>query len=76
MGGACASITYGAHVKRDAMFVRASKYQLKEFKKQSISDGSSDTVVGDEIISDDGVIGNPKKYPASGVCLRSSCLCL
>lgn len=53
------------------MFIRAAQYQIKEFKKTSITDGSSDAVIGDEIISDDGIVGNPKKYPESGTLAAS-----
>lgn len=69
LGAAGFLMTYYAIQARDASETRAAAYQKTLFDKKQIKGGATgDSVVGEDIISDDGVIGNPKKYPASGAC--------
>lgn len=50
---------------RDASRTRAEAYQKIQFDKKKIIGGANDSVVDGDIVSDDGVIGNPKTYPPS-----------
>ncbi|KAF1329655.1 Cell 5a endo-1,4-betaglucanase, partial [Globisporangium splendens] len=67
LGAAGFLISYYALKTNDASDARQEAYQKILFDKKAIKGGTGDTVIGDDIISDDGVIGNPKKYPPSGM---------
>jgi endoglucanase len=65
-------ITSSATDARDKATVREQSFAQKQSESLDIGGGSSDTTVGDDIVSDDGTVGNPKSYPKSGkhVCTR------
>uniref|UniRef100_K3X2K4 Glycoside hydrolase family 5 domain-containing protein n=1 Tax=Globisporangium ultimum (strain ATCC 200006 / CBS 805.95 / DAOM BR144) TaxID=431595 RepID=K3X2K4_GLOUD len=58
-------MTYYAIKTSNERDIRQKAYQKILFDKKTIKGGTGDAVIGDDIISDDGVIGNPKKYPPS-----------
>lgn len=71
VGGSCA-IVYFAIEAKDGMNTRAASYAQKQADKSAIQQGSSgsDSDTGGststkDIVSDDGVVGNPKKYATS-----------
>lgn len=70
VGGSCA-IAYFAVDAKSGMTKRAAVYAQKKADKSAIQQGSgSDSDTGGstttkDIISDDGVVGNPKKYADS-----------
>lgn len=73
VGGASFLMGFYAIKARDASQARGDVYQKVLFHKKKIVGGANDSVLDGDIISDDGVIGNPKKYPpsrtrVSGVC--------
>lgn len=66
------AITYFAIDAKSSIIRRAAVYAQKKADKSAIQQGSngndSDTggsTATKDIISDDGVVGNPKKYPPS-----------
>nr|ABG80550.1 cell 5A endo-1,4-betaglucanase [Phytophthora ramorum]ABG80551.1 cell 5A endo-1,4-betaglucanase [Phytophthora ramorum] len=63
LGGAAAIITTCALSASDAAAVRQARYENKTEERRKINDGLTDD---DVIISDDGQVGNPKKYPDMG----------
>ena len=65
LGSAAFLITYFAmETHRDAE-ARAEVFYREKFEKQKIKGGNSSAEDPQEIIDDNGVIGNPKKYPES-----------
>lgn len=67
IGAAAYLITYYAQQASETASERQADYSKKQSASLDISEGSgSDTVSGDDIVSDDGVVGNPKSYPKSG----------
>jgi hypothetical protein len=67
--GAAYLITDFAMDVSEKAATRQKAYAEKESEELDISsgtDGSTDTTVGTDIVSDDGVVGNPKSYPKSG----------
>lgn len=80
VGGSCA-IAYFAVDAKSGLNKRAAVYAQKKADKSAIQQGSgSDSDTGGstsskDIISDDGVVGNPKKYANSSTWpLRLCCL--
>lgn len=75
--GASFAITYFAQNKHTDLTVRTAAYAQRHADKSAISQGSgSDSQTGGststkDIISSDGVVGNPKTYPASSTWSRS-----
>ncbi|KAJ0411819.1 hypothetical protein ATCC90586_002972 [Pythium insidiosum] len=66
VGAATALIVHFATKAEASSDKRGHDYELKQFRQRQIKGGRNDTtVVGNDIVSDDGVIGNPKKYPPS-----------
>ncbi|TMW62077.1 hypothetical protein Poli38472_009570 [Pythium oligandrum] len=65
LGTAGFLISYFAMQAHDSSQKRAQEYEAHRFNSTTISGGANDTSVGGDIVSDDGVIGNPKKYPTS-----------
>uniref|UniRef100_K3WCX1 Glycoside hydrolase family 5 domain-containing protein n=1 Tax=Globisporangium ultimum (strain ATCC 200006 / CBS 805.95 / DAOM BR144) TaxID=431595 RepID=K3WCX1_GLOUD len=69
LGAAGFGITYFAVDTRSTSQSRQQEYAIRKFKNGGVKGGDStssgDTEIGDELIADDGVIGNPKKYPTS-----------
>ncbi|OWZ14808.1 Cell 5A endo-1,4-betaglucanase [Phytophthora megakarya] len=63
VGGAAAIITACAISVSDAASLRQSRYENNTEARRKIDDGLTDDGV---IISDDGQVGNPKKYPSMG----------
>ncbi|KAF4041921.1 Cellulase (glycosyl hydrolase family 5) [Phytophthora infestans] len=63
VGGAAAIITACALSENDSAATRQSRYENKTEERRRINDGLTDD---DVIISDDGQVGNPKKYPDMG----------
>ncbi|KAL4155532.1 hypothetical protein PRNP1_007642 [Phytophthora ramorum] len=63
LGGAAAIITTCALSASDAAAVRQARYENKTEERRKINDGLTDDSV---IVSDDGQVGNPKKYPDMG----------
>lgn len=70
--GGSSAIAYFAIDARDGMNTRSASYAQKKADKSAIQQGSSgsDSDTGGstttkDIVSDDGVVGNPKKYPNS-----------
>lgn len=78
--GGSAAIAYFAIEAKDGMNTRAASYAQKKADKSAISQGSgSDSDTGGstttkDIVSDDGVVGNPKKYANSST-LGMLCVC-
>lgn len=68
IGAASFLMAYYAVKTHDASQSRAEVYEKVLFDKKKIAGGKNDTVIGGDIVSDDGVIGNPKKYPPSRKC--------
>lgn len=68
IGAASFLMAYYAVKTHDASQSRAGVYEKTLFEKKKIAGGKNDTVIGGDIVSDDGVIGNPKKYPPSRKC--------
>jgi len=74
IAGAAYLITDFALDVRDRVNTRDQQYSQKQSEALDIVSGSSgstessaaDTTVGTDIVSDDGVVGNPKSYPKSG----------
>ncbi|TMW62078.1 hypothetical protein Poli38472_009571 [Pythium oligandrum] len=62
--GAVFLVVHYAKDAHDTSQERAAKYEAYKFNSTKINDGK-DKQVGDDLVSDDGVIGNPKKYPKS-----------
>lgn len=70
LGGAAFGITHFAIEKRTASQSRQQDYALRKYESKSIQSNSSkggagSVSTGGDLIEDDGVIGNPKKYPPS-----------
>lgn len=66
LGAAGFLVAFYATKTHDASQSRAQVFEKIQFDKKKIIGGKNDTVIDKDIISDDGVIGNPKKYPPSG----------
>lgn len=60
-------VTYFAIKHRNTRQGRFKDLAKDEFNRRKIKGGkgTNDTSIGGELISDDGIIGNPKKYPES-----------
>ncbi|KAG1685054.1 hypothetical protein DVH05_009745 [Phytophthora capsici] len=63
VGGAAAIITACAISANESANTRQARYENKTEERRRINDGLTDDGV---IISDDGQVGNPKKYPDMG----------
>ncbi|RLN50301.1 hypothetical protein BBJ29_008521 [Phytophthora kernoviae] len=63
VAGAIALITINAMGVSDQMNINAERYENASQTRRKIKDGLTDNQV---IISDDGQVGNPKKYPDMG----------
>ncbi|KAG2507328.1 hypothetical protein JM18_009309 [Phytophthora kernoviae] len=63
VAGAIALITINAMDVSDQMNINAERYENASQTRRKIKDGLTDNQV---IISDDGQVGNPKKYPDMG----------
>ncbi|KAG7383204.1 hypothetical protein PHYPSEUDO_003938 [Phytophthora pseudosyringae] len=63
VAGAVALITINAVDVQDQMNVNAQRYENASQARRKIKDGLNDDNV---IVSDDGQVGNPKKYPSMG----------
>ncbi|POM67657.1 Cell 5A endo-1,4-betaglucanase, partial [Phytophthora palmivora] len=63
VGGAAAIITACAISANNDAATRAARYENRTEERRRINDGLTDDGV---IISDDGQVGNPKKYPSMG----------
>ncbi|KAG2526604.1 hypothetical protein JM16_003702 [Phytophthora kernoviae] len=63
IGGALAAITLEAVNKNELEAISEENYENRLANKRKIKDGLDDDQV---IISDDGQVGNPKKYPDMG----------
>jgi endoglucanase len=62
IGAAGGLMAYSGLRAHSASVDRGRTYEKARFKSTTIADG---TESGSDIVSDDGAIGNPKKYPAS-----------
>ncbi|ETP34440.1 hypothetical protein F442_17255 [Phytophthora nicotianae P10297] len=63
VGGAAAIITACAISENNDATTRQSRYENRSEERRRINDGLTDDGI---IISDDGQVGNPKKYPDMG----------
>ncbi|CAI5724726.1 unnamed protein product [Hyaloperonospora brassicae] len=63
VGGAAALITLSAMDVNEAANNRAAAFEGASRQQRRIKDGLAD---GDVLVSDDGQVGNPKKYPDMG----------
>lgn len=63
VGGAAAIITACAMSTNDKAATRQARFENRTEARRRINDGLTDD---DVIISDDGQVGNPKKYPSMG----------
>lgn len=63
LSGAAALITYGAMEASDRAAINNARYENNTEARRKINDGKSDDEV---LVSDDGQVGNPKKYPDMG----------
>ncbi|KAL0587414.1 hypothetical protein ABG067_003033 [Albugo candida] len=61
--GSATAVTYFAIQTRDSREAQAEKAAKYAFEEAQILGGKGGR--GDELIADDGIIGNPKKYPPS-----------
>lgn len=76
VGAASFLMAFCAIKTHDASESRAEVYEKVLFDKKKILGGKNESIVGGDIISDDGVIGNPKKYPPSRKCAVMLCVLL
>jgi hypothetical protein len=58
VAGATYAIVAGAHTTYEARVVRTANYELGVQGKRSIKDNKTE----DNVVSDDGQVGNPKSY--------------
>jgi hypothetical protein len=65
LGGGGFLATYYGLKARDASNIRATTYEEALFNSTTIVGGGTNLGVGTDDVEDDGVIGNPKKYPKS-----------
>nr|CCA14407.1 cell 5A endo1 putative [Albugo laibachii Nc14] len=63
LGASAIAVTYYAVQTRDSRDAQADRAAKYAFEEAQIEGGKG--ARGDELIADDGVIGNPKKYPPS-----------
>lgn len=63
VGVASALITLGAINTSDAATKNQQRYEEETANKRKIKDGLNNT---NDIVSDDGQVGNPKEYPSMG----------
>ncbi|DAZ97562.1 TPA: hypothetical protein N0F65_005534 [Lagenidium giganteum] len=64
LGGAAFAVAYFAVDSRSSAKTRGQAFAQKKFNATKIKGGNSSSN-GKDIISDDGIVGNPKSYPAS-----------
>ncbi|DBA02309.1 TPA: hypothetical protein N0F65_006184 [Lagenidium giganteum] len=65
LGAAGFAVAYFAINKQDSSSKRAMAFQKAKYEQKIVRGGRNPTTNKDDIISDDGVIGNPKFYPRS-----------
>lgn len=64
IGGAVAGITFSALHTSDVSTTRQQEYAQRKADSEKITGGASGS--GSDLVSDDGVVGNPNSYPDMG----------